>query len=229
MPRVEVMDIITDLLLSGFAFWLAFGLLHVARDLGEYAIRYWCAAFCSVGACALLAGIWHGFSPTMEVRTAALIWTSSMALAVAASFLFLIATLHLFTSGRLLGWLAGGAVIKFALFAVWATVNDDVRLVIYDSGLTMLAMLVMASWGAWLQRAPAAPWILAGVTTAMVAALFQQGRVSIHRHFNHNDLYHVIQMGALYCLYRAGPLLHDRDPTVPDFEATQPLPIIGEE
>ena len=81
------------------------------------------------------------------------------ALAIAGSFMFLIATLHVFTSGRLLSLLSGCAVIKFALFAVWASVNGDFRLVIYDSGLTMLVMLLLASWGAWLRRVPAASWI----------------------------------------------------------------------
>jgi hypothetical protein len=36
-------------------------------------------------------------------------------------------------------------------------------------------------------------------------------------------------MGALYCIYRAGALVRDQDPQVLDFEATQPLPLVGEE
>lgn len=36
-------------------------------------------------------------------------------------------------------------------------------------------------------------------------------------------------MGALYSFYRAGKLLRDRDPNATDFEATQQLPIVGEE
>jgi hypothetical protein len=229
MQRADLINIVTDLLLSGVAFWLALDLLRTARRVRQFAIRYWFGAFVGVAASGLLAGIFHAFSADLEPRTSGLIWTVSMALAIAASFLFLIGTLHAYTSGRLLGWLAGCAVTKFVLFAMWATVNDDFRLVIYDSGLTLAAMLLMASWFAWLQREPSAPWILAGVMTAMVAALFQQGRVSIHRHFNHNDLYHLIQMGALYCFYRAGAFLHDKDPNAPDFEATQPLPVVGEE
>ena len=229
MQHSDLMNIVTDLLLSGLAFRLAVGLLPIARRVREFAIRYWFGAFVGVAASGLLAGIVHAFGAEMDPQTSALIWSISMALNIAASFLFLIAILHAYTSGRLLGWLAGCAVTKFVLFAMWATVNDDFRLVIYDSGLTLAAMLLMASWFAWLQREPSAPWILAGVMTAMVAALFQQGRVSIHRYFNHNDLYHLIQMGALYCFYRAGEFLHDRDPNAPDFEATQPLPFIGEE
>jgi hypothetical protein len=229
MLPTDLVSIVTDLALGMFSFWLAYQLLPTLRRVHEHAISCWFVAFCAVGGSALLGGFWHGFAPTMDPRAATLTWTASMALAIAASFMFLIATLHVFTSGRLLNLLSGCAVMKFALFVVWATVNDDLRLVIYDSGLTMLAMLLLASWGAWLQRAPSAPWILAGVVTAMLAALFQQGRVSMHRYFNQNDLYHVIQMGALYCLYRAGALLHDKEPVVPNFEATQPLPVIGEE
>jgi len=40
---------------------------------------------------------------------------------------------------------------------------------------------------------------------------------------------HVTQMGALYCPYRAGALVRDRDPEALDFEVTQPLPVVGEE
>ena len=63
----------------------------------------------------------------------------------------------------------------------------------------------------------------------MLAALFQQGRVAIHAHFNHNDLYHVIQMGAMYFLFRGGLLVRELEPSARDVEATQPLPMVREE
>src|SRR5689334_761343 len=107
MQRADLIDIGADLLLSAAAFWLAFGMVRAVRNLDEYSVRYWCAAFCSVGGSALFAAVWHASGPAIEPRTIAMVWTASMALAVAASFLFLIATLHVFTGGRLLGWLAG--------------------------------------------------------------------------------------------------------------------------
>lgn len=51
----------------------------------------------------------------------------------------------------------------------------------------------------WLKRA-------IGVSLAGLAVLVL--KLAPHRHFNHNDLYHVIQMGGLYCLYRGAVLLH---------------------
>jgi len=51
----------------------------------------------------------------------------------------------------------------------------------------------------WLKRA-------IGVSLAGLAVLVL--KLAPHRHFNHNDLYHVIQMGGLYCLYWGAVLLH---------------------
>jgi hypothetical protein len=49
-----------------------------------------------------------------------------------------------------------------------------------------------------------------GVLVSLVAGLVQARRVGLHRHFNHNDLFHVIQMVGLYLYYRGGALLVDR-------------------
>jgi hypothetical protein len=42
-----------------------------------------------------------------------------------------------------------------------------------------------------------------------VAALIQVLRIAPHPQFNHNDLFHVVQTGALYLLYRGGLLMRD--------------------
>jgi hypothetical protein len=52
--------------------------------------------------------------------------------------------------------------------------------------------------------------MIAGVLVSFVAGLVQAFRVSPNRWFNHNDLYHVIEIVALYLFYRGGVLLVDR-------------------
>ena len=42
---------------------------------------------------------------------------------------------------------------------------------------------------------------------SVIAALVQQSDLALHRNFNHNDIYHVIQLAALFLLYRAGTLM----------------------
>jgi hypothetical protein len=54
----------------------------------------------------------------------------------------------------------------------------------------------------WLKRAIA-------ITLAGLAVLVL--KLAPHRHFNHNDLYHLIQMAGLICLYRGAVRLHGLD------------------
>jgi Family of unknown function (DUF6962) len=225
----ESSTLLTNWLLAGVTAWLAWELFRQALRLKDRAMGLWVGAFCAVAGSSALGGISQAFSASMEPSVAALTRTGTLVLVNAAGLLFLLSTLRAFTSGRALAIGAGLAVAKFALFTVCVAVNVDVRMVVYDGALTMLVVIVLSTWGAWAQRKPSATWILAGVLVSMLAALFEQGRVSIHPQFDHNDLYHVIQTAAMYLLYRGGLLLREREPAAPDFEATQPLPIAREE
>jgi hypothetical protein len=52
--------------------------------------------------------------------------------------------------------------------------------------------------------------MLGAVALSMVAGALQHFRVAPHRHFNHNDLYHVVQLAAVVLFYRGGLLLAAR-------------------
>ena len=78
----------------------------------------------------------------------------------------------------------------------------------YGGALAVLlagALYALARW-----RAPGMGWLIGGVAVSLVAGLVQARRIAVHRHFNHNDLYHVIQILALYLVFRGGVLLVDR-------------------
>jgi len=221
--------LVTDVLLAAITLRLAWGLLLEARRLKDRAIALWCGGFCAVAGSVVLGGIWRVFSASLDADWAPLLRTGTMVLPTLAGLLFLLGVLHGYSGGRLRAIVAAVAVAKFALFSLWIAVNDNFSLVVYDSVLTMFVVIILCTWGAWVQRTPSAPWVLAGLLVSMVGALFQQGRVSIHPHFDHNDLYHVIQIAAMYFLYRGGLLLRDLEPVPIDLEATQQLPIVGEE
>ena len=48
-----------------------------------------------------------------------------------------------------------------------------------------------------------------GVPRLANAPLLQQSGIRLHAHFNHNDLMHVVQMGAVWLLYEGGRRLRD--------------------
>jgi len=55
-------------------------------------------------------------------------------------------------------------------------------------------------------------WLLVGFGATAVGLTLLVQKVSFHPHFNHNDLYHVVQMAGLYGVYRGGRRLLDLDP-----------------
>jgi uncharacterized protein DUF6962 len=75
--------------------------------------------------------------------------------------------------------------------------------VIADTGIALAAVAALHAWSALRRRDSASPWVLAGVGASFFAAAVQASGFDLHRHFNHNDLYHVIQIGAML-LFHAG-------------------------
>jgi hypothetical protein len=51
-------------------------------------------------------------------------------------------------------------------------------------------------------------WLRKGILASAIGVALMVAKVSFHQHFNHNDLYHVIQMLGLWCFYRGAVLLH---------------------
>jgi len=45
-------------------------------------------------------------------------------------------------------------------------------------------------------------WLVAGVVITLVGFGIQQSGIQIHRNFNHNDLFHLTQIGAFFFLYK---------------------------
>jgi hypothetical protein len=54
---------------------------------------------------------------------------------------------------------------------------------------------------------PGSGYFLLGLIITLVGAVVQQSGFTIHKHFNHNDLYHVIQMVGIWYIYKGGMTL----------------------
>jgi sugar phosphate permease len=93
------------------------------------------------------------------------------------------------------GWLNEGRRV-----ALW---NVTVFLIGAASGF-MIAAAAVSPIG-WSD--PATKWLLAGLAATLVGLVVQQSNFQLHRHFNHNDISHVIQMGALSFFYLGARLI----------------------
>ena len=184
------MTLATDYLLAGVTGWLALLLYRSPQR----SARWWSYAFMALAAGAFLGGTWHGFVQND------LLWKATVLSVGVASFAMVAGSTFATLSGRARDavlWLAG---LKLIAYWWWMLGRDDFIYVVLDTGI---ALLVVAALHLWRWNGP----ILAGVGLSVLAGLAQASGFALHPHFNHNDLYHVIQTLAVVLLYQGAKRL----------------------
>lgn len=210
MEIVEPVTMLTDYALAGITSLFAGLLLRAGGLRLQKSVRLWAGAFMMTAVASIVGGTYHGFSRLIEETTALTLWRV-VVLAVGLVSLFVLSGAIVASVRRpIRQWLLAAATLKFLLYAVWMATHTDFRYVIYDYASSLLCVLVLQGWAGYMQRQKSSAWIVGGVLVSFAAAGIQQSRLTLHENFNHNDLYHLIQMGAFYLLYRGGRLLKDR-------------------
>lgn len=200
---------LTDYALGATGAYLGVRLLRAARERRVLSSALWAGSFLCGSLAALVGGTSHGFAAYIGPLHAALWLVTYNSIAV-ASLLILAGALVAFAPRRWRNGLAALLVLRLLVTAALLTVHRDMRYLIYDYSLSILVILGL-SLHAWsTRRAPGAPWALAAVATSLVGAVIQGSRLAPHAAFNHNDLFHVIEIVSLYLFYRSGRLLSDR-------------------
>ncbi|MDH3441333.1 MAG: hypothetical protein OEM63_11320 [Gammaproteobacteria bacterium] len=197
----EPMTTVTDYLVTAVAWWL--GAKLIARHgFGGGPAQLWGIGFLWVGLGAFLGGTSHGFAVYLGDPAYAAIWKATVySIGLSASFAVagsIGSSTVRDSSKRLLHALN---VAAFAVYGVWMINHSGFVFVIlhYVPAMTAIALLHVY---AYLQdRAPHASLIIAGVVATLLGAAIQRSGFSLHRHFNHNDLYHLVQVGSLVLFY----------------------------
>jgi hypothetical protein len=158
---------------------------------------------------AFVGGTYHGFIQWMPGLTGRALWKMTLLATGLGSAFLLAAAVVASVAGPLRKALVFVVVVKLLVYTWTIASRDQFVLVIADYGTALIAVLVAA----WFIRpsglTPAAGWLTAGVAVAVVAGVIQWAHLAPHVRFNHNDLFHVVQMASLYLLYRGGLLLRD--------------------
>ena len=100
--------------------------------------------------------------------------------------------------------------VQLIVYVLWMVTHDDFRYVIYEYAFTNLSILALQLHAGVTHKSMSAPWLVGGVLVSFLAAAVQVNEIAPHHHFNHNDLYHVIQIGGMYLFYRGALVLKDR-------------------
>lgn len=177
----EPMTLATDYLLGGVSAWIAFKTFRISR--------FWALGFAALSIAAFLGGTWHGFAQSDTL------WKATLLAAGAASFGMLSGSAVATTSGAARALLLGFAAVKLAVYSAWMLSHEEFIWVVADTGVSLAIIAALYLWR--FNR-----WMLAGVAVSLAAGAAQASGFALHRHFNHNDLYHVMQIAALAFFYR---------------------------
>jgi hypothetical protein len=186
---------ITDFILGIEA--LAFGLILVVGRAAFPSLPYWIAAMILLGIAAILGGIAHGLA------------YQPLFLAVYPTLSALIATLSIATIIDGFGieiaarwrWPVIGLAILFILVALRFPRQFQIFAVF--EGIVMLGVLAVYLWLAAAHALIGSGYIAAGIGITLLAAVLYMNKVgfTLIWHFNHNDVYHLIQMVGVLFLF----------------------------
>jgi hypothetical protein len=196
--------------LSLLALLFALGLYANAAQEGQRSVRQWSRAFLALAVGAAAGAAAHGFPDALSEIEQRVVWKTTVYAIGLTSYFMVAGTASAALRRAPASWVGLLALAQFVVFGYWMWGRDDFRYVIYDY-VPAMALTALLAWMLWRrEREPAGGWILAGVALSLAGAGVQLSGFDLHEYFNHNDLYHVIQMMGLYLFYSGARTMRDR-------------------
>lgn len=197
MQITEPATLLTDYLMAALAlawFW------RLAAGRGLTALDDWRRVFGWLALSSFLGGTFHGFQAMLTVPVLEALWRSTMASAALASLFLLRAGAGQFSAAGWSGW-RHLALLKALIALVTGQIWPVFLVVLVDSGISLLLVGVLALRG-WDRAWDARAMFLAGLGLFVVGGTVQAVGFAPHPAFNHNDLFHVIQILGNWMFYQ---------------------------
>ena len=200
----EPMTVLTDVLLAAAAVWAGSKILGVSETPVH---RCFALSFFLIALGTLTGATIHAVRHTSLVRWVPLLWRitgiavgTSVTAMLAGTFYHLLPPEY----ADILRWTVLGLSI---VYAAWIWRDYRFRNVIVFYSVSMAFILGAMGLSYVSTGSTGAKFIAVGILISFAAAAVQRSGFKPARHFNHNDLYHVIQLIGLYFFYKGALLL----------------------
>lgn len=207
---LEPTTMITNFAITATGWWAAWRLLTSDEHRRYRCRKFWAVGLFFVGLGALLGGVWHGIAAYLGEMAKLIVWKGTV-YTIGLTLVFVVA-------GTISGSPLKAAtaktfrvlnIIVFALYSAWMIRHNDFLYVIFYYGPTMLVVAIIHGWAHVKHGTDGAISIMSGVVVTLLGAGVQQSGLAFHEHFNHNDLFHVIQVAGLAMFYKGVSRLTD--------------------
>ena len=210
MNITEPVTFATDLLISGFSCFFLLRLLSKYRAAHSLSVLFWALGFCSLAASALMGAVFHGSGYWFEQSLRDAIWMVTLVTMIAMSTFLLSAVAFNALEGRYKTVALSLIIVKAVVVLIWILNDTRFVIAIYDYGSSMACIAIMAILrlrGSWKKPGR---WILSAIALSIVGSVIQIMKLAPHPHFNHNDVFHLIQLAGNWLFYRAALVSDDR-------------------
>lgn len=198
------MTFYTDILLALLAvycglqiselYWQKYRLFHFHLSWAFYTLAF----------SAFLGAVSHGFGSNFPPLIRQLAWKLTVLSVGFTALFFLLAAfscIMTYATYSLLRWIPIMAVVIYG-FVIWR--QSEFSQVLKFCGPAMAFVLIVMIYLYVTTGDRGAGSIITGLVISFGGALLWSARFSLHTHFNHNDIFHVIQMVGLWFIYRGG-------------------------
>jgi len=179
----------------------AIGIVYLLRSSPASPLRaWWVVALIGWGVGALLGVATHGLTLTPPVET--LLWQPLYISLGVAQALLVVAAVAAWRGAtraqKLLPVMIAAAVVFY--WATWRTHGSFLVFVVYSTATTLFALVVHAALAR--RGLPGASGVAVGLGVSLAAGLFQASNLSVSLvwEFDHNGLFHLVQLVGLAIL-----------------------------
>lgn len=200
MRITEPITMLTDYAIALEAGCFAIALWRMQAIAKHSVVRLWGLAFAATATAAMVGGTCHGFTAYLPYPLALALWKIVMASIGLASSFMLLATVVSTVAKSMRLWLGMAIGLKLALYLGWLTTHTNFAVAVIDYLLAMAMVFVLHllaySWGE-----TKAGWMIGGIMVSGLAASVLLTQFTEYG-LSSNDVYHLIQLVALYLFYR---------------------------
>jgi len=200
----EPMTVLTDVLLAAAAAYCGVK-IYVASATPVH--LYFSLSFFLVALGTLAGATIHAIRHTSLVSRVPLLWRiTGIAVGTSATAMLAATFYHILPAdyADLLRWTVLGLSIIYAAY-IWRDYRFQNVIIFYS---ILMAFILGAMGLSYVSTgSPGAKLIAVGIIISFGAAAIQRSGFKLARHFNHNDIYHVIQLIGLYFFYKGALLL----------------------
>jgi hypothetical protein len=200
----EPMTVLTDVLLSAAA---VYGGVKIYVASAAPVHLYFSLSFFLVALGTLAGATIHAIRHTSLVSRVPLLWRiTGIAVGTSATAMLAATFYHILPAdyADLLRWTVLGLSIIYAAY-IWRDYRFQNVIIFYS---ILMAFILGAMGLSYVSTgSPGAKLISVGIIISFGAAAVQRSGFKLAKHFNHNDIYHVIQLIGLYFFYKGALLL----------------------